>query len=686
MNITNVLADSEAPTATFTVPNPAGNPLQLTLADDVSTAAGFQYNVQITTTGVENGQVATLKVFQDGTELPAYSTTATITGNAATFGNVTLPEAKELPGIELRVSLTDKAGNAATMTGDNPILLIDTVPPAAPGSLTACIGETTASGATSGDPAFEPSACTSANLCDSPADPAKCSRRKGLASFSWIAPGDDGADDAAVTGYMVRWMSSTQSDPCTGFDWDTAVQDDARVLFDPIADPGAMQYMRIRNLEVTETTGYCFAVRAIDAVGNEGPWGTVARMIPILKAEEVTTASEGFGTAMSFEGDYNNDGFTDVAVSAIDGNFSGMVQVRYGHANGGAPPVADHGITGPATGDDFGAFITSGNFNGDQYDDLAVAAPWSTVESADHAGLVYVYFGSATGLPSSPGLTIRGSATAWNLLGQAIVALDYNNDGVDDLVVASHSPWANENAYILLGPLATSGIVNTSTAHVIVSGGNGFFGRGLGKSDIDGDFVDDLIISNDFSNETYILFGDDTLDPLDSGATWPVDHPLANVAGDGYLLRIESPFPAGEAFGYRVSGFNAARDGSSGGACIYTWDSDYLSARPYYGVNFTKDSVTDSNLNIDLPGDTGAVAMWLANPRDFNGDGYGDLTLATPTALRVYWGASAGFASDAYLSITLTGSLTGMEAGGDFNQDGIPDVVFATATKLVVVK
>ena len=688
-NISNVLADSQAPTVAFTAPDPAGNPSQFTMADDSSAADGFQYNVIITTTGAEDDQVATLKVYDgQGSEVAGYETTATISGNTATFVNATLPETKELPGeqIELRVELTDKAGNAATLTGNNPVLLIDNTAPAAPADMVACIGESTSDAAVVGDPAFEAASCASASLCDSPTDGNKCSRRKGLVAFRWDAPGDDGDNAAMVTGYMVRWSANAQADPCTGFDWDTAEQDDTRVLLDPLSNPGDPQYMRVRNLEVTETTGYCFGIRAVDAVGNEGDITTVGRMIPVMQAQELSTTEEAFGTAITFESDFNNDGYTDIAASAIDGNFSGKVLVRYGHPNGDDPAIADQAISGIAEGDNFGAFLTSGNFNGDQYDDLAVAAPWSVVETADKAGLVYIYYGGATGLPSTPNLTIRGAAAAWNLLGQALVALDYNNDDVDDLVIASHSPWANENAFMLLGPLPTSGTTNVSSAHVIVSGGNGFFGRGLGKGDIDGDTVDDLIISNDFSNETYILFGDDSLDPLDGTATWPVDHPLANVDSDGFLLKITSPFAAGEAFGYRVTGFDNAKAGSSGGACIYTWDSDYLSARPYYGVNFTKDSVTDSNLNIDLPGDSGAVSMWLANPHDFNGDGFGDLSLATPTALRIYWGATSGFASDAYFDIILTGTLTGMAAGGDFNRDGVADVVFATATTLVVVK
>ena len=116
--------------------------------------------------------------------------------------------------------------------------------------------------------------------------------------------------------------------------------------------------------------------------------------------------------------DYNGDGFGDIAVGepnlVIDGVLqAGAVEVYYGSADG---PKSSHltnvfhqgmplipGELGPAR---FGNAIASGNFNGDQYTDVAIGAP-----IADGAqGEVVILYGSSGGLNRSP------DAQAWREL------------------------------------------------------------------------------------------------------------------------------------------------------------------------------------------------------------------------------------------------------------------------------
>jgi FG-GAP repeat/FG-GAP-like repeat len=154
-----------------------------------------------------------------------------------------------------------------------------------------------------------------------------------------------------------------------------------------------------------------------------------------------------FGSALA-SGDFNRDGHEDLAVGApgfvhnADGTQQGAVFVYNGTANG----LTATGFTvyGPNNFDDaneLGAALTAGDFNGDGFDDLAVANP-GPAGGGDDTGSVRLYFGSASGLTStgaqfldqnSPG--IKGSVGSEHQFGAALTAADVDGDGHLDLVV-----------------------------------------------------------------------------------------------------------------------------------------------------------------------------------------------------------------------------------------------------------
>ena len=152
--------------------------------------------------------------------------------------------------------------------------------------------------------------------------------------------------------------------------------------------------------------------------------------------------------------DFNGDSRADLAIAAPRENDSaGVVHVLYGSPSGltatGSQLWSQNspGIAGGAESDDqFGFALASGDFNGDDRADLAIAAPGEN----DGAGVVHALYGSATGLSAigsqlwsqdTPG--VAGGAQPDDQFGFALAAGDFNGDGRGDLAIAA----AGENNF-----------------------------------------------------------------------------------------------------------------------------------------------------------------------------------------------------------------------------------------------
>lgn len=93
-------------------------------------------------------------------------------------------------------------------------------------------------------------------------------------------------------------------------------------------------------------------------------------------------------------------------------------------------------------GDFFGAALASGDFNNDGFADLAVGVPDETVGGAENAGAIHVYYGSPAGLSSegeqffdqdTPG--IGGGGETGDFFGQTLAVGDFDIDGYADLAI-----------------------------------------------------------------------------------------------------------------------------------------------------------------------------------------------------------------------------------------------------------
>jgi hypothetical protein len=163
--------------------------------------------------------------------------------------------------------------------------------------------------------------------------------------------------------------------------------------------------------------------------------------------------------------DFNGDGIDDLVVGVrgedLGGDVdAGVVDVIYG-SESGLPDGGRQQLTqaNPEDGDQFGAAVATGDFNGDLFTDLAVGVPGENVGAVTDAGAVEVFYGGGGGLPGVGDQLLRQGAAG--LAGAAEVGDQFGaalssglvDDG-DEADLAIGAPGED------VGAIADAGAVN----------------------------------------------------------------------------------------------------------------------------------------------------------------------------------------------------------------------------------
>lgn len=413
---------------------------------------------QLTLTGIDGARVgaanATLDILEDTTSL-----TPTVTVNATPF-TPTLPRMSLQHRIDevahtLVIRVTSPSGNVFTSTHSTQV---DVIAPIAP-----TVSQTIASA------------------------------RAATVSLNWMPVYDDASSVASgglspnpTAGYDLRWTTELVSPvgivDSTAFFNSTIVNPEGVVTW----SAAAITY----PLAVPPINAYYISVRARDEVGNYSPFAVPPRLAnrgtEDVLLNPTNVAAQRFGGVMAGPdirtgvdaglgftggiGSVNNDTIDDLVVSAQnravvhDGGFlmpdGGAVAAGTSLANTGAVYVY-FGRTGFGPGSTctlptcqeivpyqaqassfFGFDVSMGNVDTPQNDaagrlDLLVSSP----NYDGNRGRTFLYFGSASGtsIDTSTLVEFRGQDYNSRLGGIAKVVPDLNNDGLNEVLIASRT-------------------------------------------------------------------------------------------------------------------------------------------------------------------------------------------------------------------------------------------------------
>jgi hypothetical protein len=396
-------------------------------------------------------------------------------------------------------------------------------------------------------------------------------------------------------------------------------------------------------------------------------------------------ADAQFAFSVAAAGDVNGDGFGDVIASAPfydNGQLNeGRVFAYYGSATGPS--------TGPSwvfEGDQVQANIgysiaSAGDVNGDGYDDVIVGARLYDNGQGDEGGL-WVYYGAAAGLATSPSWSAESNQAAAFLGGSVATAGDVNGDGYDDVIggaVAYDNGQADEGrAYVYYG--SASGLASTPSWTAESNQAGAQFGAAVSSAgDVNGDGYDDVIVGSSFyangqtqEGRAFVYYG--SASGLASTPSWTAESNQtgarmgfslgrgSDVNGDGYSDVIVGV--------YLYDNVQADK----GQVLVYYGSATGLPASP----SWTAEGTQTSEL----------FGFALNGAGDVNADGYADLIVGAVNhdngqtdegQALVYYGSAAGLAASPSWTaeIDQTGASFGaaVAAAGDVNGDGGADVI-----------
>ena len=385
---------------------------------------------------------------------------------------------------------------------------------------------------------------------------------------------------------------------------------------------------------------------------------------------ELNFSGANVGECVATAGDVNGDGFSDMIVGAENygGSLLGAAAIYHGGTEyTSVTPSAQwtYSQTNALAG---WCVAHAGDLNGDGYSDVAIGAKDAASGQAGE-GLVFVHYGSTTGIGTVPDLTLQINVAGAGFGACVNTAGDVNGDGYADLAVGAPLAGGTGRVDVFLGgPAGLSPVASWTRAGTV---GSAYGTSVMTAGDVNSDGFADLIIGGPQADLVDVFLG---------SATGLAVGPHVNF----------SPPSGGIRFGYAVSTAGDVNgDGHSdviiGAPGFSNGQLDEGAAFVYHGSDTGLIDVIDRQIELNVA--SSQMGISVAGVGDVNGDGFDEVALGGDLH-------SAGQVNEGRVSI-FRGSATGITTAlgsffsnvdnarlgfsvaeaGDVNGDGYADVV-----------